>query len=185
MPQHLYIESHGTLVGEMSTGHLSDTCYDVFWQGSGGVKLFLPNVDTGIQRQPNDPVERQRDFQNDFIHARRAIGAAAITATRFLEALGPTEAKGNHCNEEVQIRLSTNQFDRGVISIQPQQGGRAKLNMRIGTGPTRPEEAHPFEVAEFTCEDIDAAGASLPLVAALLMLASAGPWLLRVLNESD
>lgn len=185
MPQYLRIEAAGALVGKMSTSHRpeTDTCYDVSWQEPGGVELFLPNVDTGIPRQPSDCIEKQRDFRNDFTHARRSVGAAVVTAPRFLEQLALTETEGERSTEGVLIRLSTNLVDRGMISIQRQQGGRADVKVRIGTGPNRAEDAYPPDVVEFACQDIDTAGVASPLALAVQVLASAGPRLLRMLDE--
>lgn len=81
MPQHLHIEVDDGSLARMSTYNVSGACYDVRWDVAGGsTSLFYPSVDTGVPRQPSDPVERDLDFQNDFIHARRSIGAALATA---------------------------------------------------------------------------------------------------------
>ena len=181
MPQYLSIETRHSLVGKMSTSHRSGTCYDVLWQGPEGLEVRFSNVDTGIQRQPSDHKERQRDFRNDFAHARRAIGAAAMTAMRFLGALPRSSTEGGS-GEGVRICLRTNQVDRGVISIVVQQNQRARVHMAIGTGPTRPANAQPAEVVEFIREDVHIPATVSVLALALHVLAVEGSWLLDVLD---
>ena len=181
MPQYLYFEIRDKRVATMQTSHLSGTCYDIKWCRPAGPKLSLPGIDTGVQCQPEDPIKRKRDFQNDFSHARRAIAAASLTAKQFLDKLAGIETHRASDFEVVRIRLRTNSFDRGTITIRPQKGGTAKLHMEIGTGPERPPGAQPLQVSEFSEAGVDVGGATSPLALALQVLDSEGSWLLNAL----
>ena len=87
MPQYLRIEIGGVCVAEMKTSHRDGAHYDIFWNSYKGHQQHFCNFYTGVECQPRDPVERQRDSRNDFTHARRAIAAASLTAKQVLDKL--------------------------------------------------------------------------------------------------
>ena len=149
MPQHLEIEIEGACVAEMMTSHRDGTHYDIYWSSNSGFKFHFPDFDTGIECQPSDPAKRQIDFQNDFTHARRAIAAASETAKQFLHELVKVEKPKANDIEVVQIHLRTNSFDRGRVTIYPQEGETANLRIEIGTGPIRVQDAQPAQIDEF------------------------------------
>lgn len=186
MPQHLNLEVDGVLTGRISTSNKGGTLYDVCWfRPDGGLELSLTDVDTGVPRQPQTPDAMERDFKNDFTHSKRAIAAATKTATRFLFELPKALTERPLGSGRVVIRLRTNKFDRGVNDLQPVQGDRVDVRVRIGTGPNRPHGALPKEVVEFTQEGIDVVDVTSSVALVLQVFASVGPSLLEQLSELE
>lgn len=182
MPQCLKIFVGKKLVAKMVTSHRSDTCYDVCWDIVGVTQRNFQDVNTGIQRQPSEMVERQNDFRNDFLHAQRAIGAALETLPQLLDELGSNVTECG-CVEIVQIHLSTNDFDRGTITIQQTLSDGLIVLLQIGTGPKRPANAIPDEVTRFEFTTSDIGSASSPLAQVRQVFVTRGPDMLRSLAE--
>jgi hypothetical protein len=185
MPQHLEISCGGVRVAEMMTSHLNGTHYDICWCSDTGFHRSYHNIDTEVESQPNkDGVERQKDFQNDLTHARRAIAAASKTAKIFLDELSKVVKPVASDFDVVHIHLRTNRFDRGKITINPQTGETADLRIEIGSGPIRYNNAHPSNVIEFNKVGVNTSGATSSLNLALQVLYTEGPWMLKVLAEN-
>lgn len=170
-------------VAEMMTSHLRGTKYDIFWCSHTGFHQDFPNVDTGIECQPCDPEERELDFRNDFIHARRAIAAAAITARMYLDEMMAIKESIVCSDKDILINLRTNCFDRGKISISPQNRGKANLLMEIGSGSIRYPNARPSRIVKVAKTGIHINEEASPLSNALEVLAAEGPWMLNQLAE--
>jgi hypothetical protein len=182
MPQHLSIKANKIEIATMMTSNVSDTKYDVFWQQSGGERIKLPGVDTGIQRQPQVQSEQEEDFINDFIHARRALGAACATSDIFQKYLkfdGGLEEN----TDEIQVELRTNEFFRGNVFIKIDDNNSATITVEIGSEPVQFQNSHP-KVVEKLIKHIQ-----LPienktsLMLALNVLKSEGAWMLSALEK--
>ena len=83
MPQHLKIEVGAELVACLSTSNKADTQYDINWRiPEVGVEMSFVDVDTGVQRQPQDPEAREKDFQdetaNSFKITKNSTGKSSI-----------------------------------------------------------------------------------------------------------
>jgi len=143
MPQYLEIEIGGVPAAKMKTSHRDGTHYDVYWCTNSGFQRKYPNINTGVECQPEDQIRRKVDLQNDFTHMRRAIAAASKTAKQFLNELEKVENPTPNKLEKVKIYQRTNRYDRGIITIDPQESGKANLQIEVGTGPNRPENARP------------------------------------------
>lgn len=183
MPQHLYFVIDGAWAATMTTENKSGTLYYVVWEGCTTEPIRLDDINTGVQSQPPPGPEREYDFRNDFNHASRAIGAAASVAPTILNALtvSPTKEEGEF--QEITVCLHTNFFDRGMISIQPQAGGKLPLRMRIGTGPVRPRNAYPREVFDHYHQVSISAMHGSPLAVVLQILSSEREQLLDALAD--
>jgi hypothetical protein len=184
MPQYLKIKIGDVCIAEMKTSKCGKTNYDICWCSNTCFQLHFPKVDTGVECQPNDRDKKLLDFQNDYIHARRAIAAATLTAKRFLDSLPEIENSATSDFEMVHICLRTNHFDRGKVIITPQEDGTANLRMEIGQGPKRPPNAHPAQVKVFNQLGIGTTGVTDSLALALQVLDSEGAWMLKVLGEN-
>lgn len=183
MPQYLEIQVAGHSEATLKTSHRQGTRYDVYWSTTSGFHREFFNVNTEIECQPDDQTQRRRDFRNDFAHMRRAIAAASVTGKRFLDALDEADRNAPSELDAVKIRLRTNRYDRGVIAIDPTGGGEANLEIEVGSGPTRPPNAHPTQVKKYVRENIDISGACNPLSAAIRVLDSEARWMLELLSR--
>jgi hypothetical protein len=186
VPQYLIFEKDGVPIGKIATGNKGETRYDVCWLNPNETRLcFFQDVDTGVQRQPQDQGERIRDFKNDFTHARRAIAATTSTANRFLEELPASLTLGSSNCWQIVIRLRTNQFDRGMVDFEAAQSGLVSVRACIGSGSLRPDGAIPADPVEIPCEAISLDGAASGVGQALQALASVGPHLLEELAKYE
>ena len=150
MPQHLEIEIEGEVIASMCTSHRDGTHYDIKWTGPDGVVLSKSNFDTGVQCQPHGLNEREEDFKNDFKHLERVISAASKTALDFqaaLESYAPAEAR--NASSAVLIRLRTNQFDRGTISIKWEPNSCVSIELLVGVGLNRVVHSIPEKPLQF------------------------------------
>ncbi len=184
MPQFLEIEREGERIAVMMTGRLNGTNYRVSWYSNMGINLIIPIIDTRVECQPSDPAEQQIDFQNDFTHARRAIAAASNTARAFLDKLLNEGISSDSNIDEIQIRLRTNCFDRGKITIRLQEGETANLRMEIGSGPIRYPNSQPSQGIVYNRTGINPDEQTSSLTLALQILDSTGSWMLEKLEEN-
>ena len=157
MPQYLVLVVRGVTIAQMKTSHRGGdrSHYDIFWTSIQGYQREFPHVDTGVECQPSDRNERRRDSMNDFIHARRTIRAASLTAKQFVNDLNSRVRTSRNKIETVQMTLKTNCYDRGRISIIPNDDKEATLTMEIGTGPCRPKGAIPAQAESFMKDGIN------------------------------
>jgi hypothetical protein len=183
MPQYLEIEIGGDSVAKMKTSHRNGTHYDIYWCINSGFQRKYSNINTGVECQPKDQTKRKIDFQNDFTHMQRAIAAASKTAKQFLNEIEKVENPPPSDLEKVKIYHRTNLYDRGIITINPQESGKANLRIEVGSGPNRPKNAQPVQVKEFIREDIDISGTSYPLSMAIQVLDSQGHWMIELLSK--
>jgi hypothetical protein len=184
MPQYLEIEIGGQCVARMETSHRTGTRYDICWCSNFGFQRSFLSLDTGVPCQPEEQDASKVDFQNDFIHARRAIAAASSTAKQFLNDLPEVENDGAGGLERIEVYLRTNCFDRGRVTIEPQEGKTANLRIEIGTGPIRTQNAQPSQVAEFSRLVVDLAETASSLELVLQLLDSEGAWITKTLAEN-
>jgi hypothetical protein len=184
MPQYLTIEIGGVCIAKMKTSHLDGTHYNIFWNSKIGYEEDFPNFDTGVECQPSDPVERKKDFKNDFIHARRVIAAASLTAKQFLDNFINKDKSIKDEFGVVHIILRTNEYDRGRITLSPSKDLTAKLTMEIGTGPERPQGAKPIKTKKFIKESINLIGDEPSISMVGQVLESEGLWMLKTLGEN-
>ena len=184
MPQYLEIEHNGERIAVMMTSRLNGTNYRVSWFCSMDIHQTGQIIDTEVECQPSDPAERQIDFQNDFIHARRAVAAASKTARGYTDKLIDAGFSSENNIDDIQIRLKTNCFDRGKIIIKPQTDGTADLYMEIGSGPIRYPDSQPSQVVMFNLKEIKTDDFTSSLILALQILDIAGTWILEKLEEN-
>jgi len=183
MPQYLHFVIDGTCVANIATGNKSGTLYDVKLTSTLTDEIEFINVDTSVQSQPPPGAERERDFRNDFNHARRAI--AAVT-TKAEAVIGKLQGKlGNEDDDfhEISIYLRTNFYDRGSIMINPEGSRIFRVMVHIGTGPVRPPEARPSEVFDYESRVKINETHGSPLIVALKIMASEGAHLLDILSK--
>jgi hypothetical protein len=184
MPQYLKIEVEGRPVGCLCTSNKGGTLYDVILGVSElGIDISLTDVDTGVQRQPQDPKARAEDFRDDFTHARRCIAAAVTSADKFLQRLREHGTPEYAKMKPIMMRLMTNNFDRGYIQLHPSYNESVNVEVLIGVGPNRVPDSLPKGECKLTWEGIDASGATSQTARALSVLRSIGPTLLQALSE--
>jgi hypothetical protein len=184
MPQHLKIEVEGRLVGWLSTFNKSGTLYDVKLRVPElGIDIFLPDVDTGVQRQPQDSKACANDFKDDFTHARRCIAGAVASADNFLQKLQEQGTPEYAEMKPITMRLMTNKYDRGFIQLLPSDNESVNVDVVIGVGANRVPDALPKDKCELTWQEIDASGTYSQTARALKVLHSIGPALLQALSE--
>lgn len=182
MPQYLEIRVGGDSAAVMRTSHRQGTRYDVSWCTGSGFHREFCNIDTGVECQPKKQPQRRRDFQNDFAHMRRAIAAASKTGKRFLDELEKVDRIAPSELERVEMRLRTNCYDRGTITIDPTEPGKADMRIEVRAGPARPENPQPTQVKNHIREDIDISGTHA-LAMAIEVLDSQGRWILELLSR--
>ena len=184
MPQNLKIEVEGRLVGWLSTGNKGGTLYDVRLRVPElGTDISLTDVDTGVQRQPQDAEASAEDFRDDFTHARRCIAGAVASADNFLHQLREHSSPQYAEMKPIMMRLMTNDFDRGFIHVHPSDNESVNVDVIIGVGASRVPDSSPKDECELTWEGIDASGATSQTARALKVLRSIGPTLLQALSE--
>jgi hypothetical protein len=184
MPQHLSFEVEGHLVGLLSTGNKGGTKYDVrLCVPEIGIRFSLPDVDTGVQRQPQERQARLEDRRDEFTHARRCIAAAVATSDRLVELLREQDAAGCAEVKPITMRLMTNRFDRGPVQVEPINDKLVNVVVIIGVGTQRVPNASPKDKCELAYESIDASGTTTQTERALKVLKSIGPDLLRSLED--
>jgi hypothetical protein len=184
MPQHLKIEVEGRLVGWLSTSNKGGTLYDVRLRVPElGTDISLPDVDTGVQRQPQDPKARANDFRDDFTHARRCIAGAVASADNFLQKLQEQGTPKYAEMKPIMMRLMTNNFDRGFIQVHPSDNESVNVDVSIGVGANRVPNSLPKHKCELNWQEIDASGTYSQTARALKVLHSIGPALLQALSE--
>ena len=182
MPQHLKIEVEGQQVAELRTRNKGETLYNVrLCVPELETECFHPNVNTGVQRQPQDDAGRAEDFRDDFTHARRCIAAAFATADEFLEQLGEQGAPEYTEIKPITMWLMTNDIDRGVIQIHPGDKESVNVDVVIGAGANRVPNALPKHEWKWTREGVGAPGATSQTARALTILRSLGGELLHAL----
>ena len=184
MPQHLKIEVEGKLVGWISTSNKGGTIYDVSLRVPEiGSNFSLPNVDTGVQRQPQDSQAGAEDSRNDFAHARRCIAGAVASSNYFLKKI---RKHGSLIYTELKpliMRLMTNLYDRGCIKVHPIDNESVNVVVTIGVGANRVPNSSPKDKFELTYEGIDVSGTFTQTERAFRVLLSIGPDLLRSLAD--
>jgi hypothetical protein len=186
MPQYLIIVVGGATIAQMKTSHRNGSRYDIYWTSIQGCQREFPDIDKGVECQPSvgNAHERTQDFRNDFIHARRAISAASSTAKRFLDDLNYRVQTDKKTIETVQIVLKTNCYDRGRITIVPNDDQEATLTMEIGTGPCRPRRAIPVQAKSFTKDGINILGVNSSIAMASHVFDSECTWMLNKLEKN-
>ncbi len=184
MPQHLKIEVEGRLVGCLSTSNKGSKLYDVMLRVPElGIDISLTDVDTGVQRQPQDAEAREDDFRDDFTHARRCIAGAVASADNFLRQLREHGTTKYVEMKPIMMRLMTNNFDRGFIQVHPNDNESVNVDVIIGVGAKRVPNSSPKEKRELAYEGIDASGTFTQTERALKILSSIGPGLLQSLED--
>jgi hypothetical protein len=184
VPQHLKIEAEGNLVGCLSTSNKGGTRYDVRLRVPElGAVFSLADLDTGIQRQPQDDKARAEDFKDDFIHVRRCIAATVAGSDCFLKKLREQGAQAYVDMKPILMHLMTNDFDRGLIQIHPIDNESVNVVVTIGVGSKRVPNSSPKDKYELDYEDVDVSGTSTQTERALKALRSIGPDLLRSLAD--
>jgi hypothetical protein len=184
MPQHLKIDVEGELVAWLSTSNKGGTLYDVsLCVPELNIDIPAPNVDTGVERQPQDPEARAAEFRNDFTHARRCIAAAVRSADNFLHHLREHGTPEYAEMKPIVMQLMTNHYDRGFIQVHPSDDGSVDVDVVIGHGPNRVPNSSPKDECKLTWEGIDASGVHSQTERALKVVRSIGPELLRALEE--
>ena len=184
MPQHLKIEVEGTLIGLFSTGNKGGTIYDIRLHiPETGTDYSILDVDTGVERQPQDPQDKRKDFQNDLIHARRCI-AGVVSSVENL--LGQRQADSKKVPEQIKpitMQLMTNSYDRGIIKAQPINEEVSNVVVSFGVGANRFQNAIPKDKLELEFKAVKIPGTGTHIERALYLLSSLGPALLQFLGE--
>jgi hypothetical protein len=184
MPQHLKIEVEGRLVGWLSTSNKGGTLYDVRLQVPElRTDISLPDVNTGVQRQPQDSKVCIEDFRDDFTHARRCVAGAVASANYFFQKLQEQVTRENAEMKPIIMRLMTNNFDRGFIQVHPIDNESVNVDVIIGVGANRVPNSSPKDKFELNWKEIDASGTYSQTARALKVLHSIGPTLLQALSE--
>jgi hypothetical protein len=182
MPQFIDFVIAAARVGTLRTGNLGDsntTCYQVSWCTGSGWQV-VDDFDTGIECQPCQhcmPKDAESDAKCDFTHARRAIAAMAAAASKICETI--QDQSTNFVG--VQLHLRTNAYYRGVVSIQPSDGGELILAVKIGGVTGRFPEAYP-PTSFKESKSVVNPGAG-PLQAAFRVIESERTWLLDTLES--
>ncbi len=183
MPQLLKIEVEGELVAWLSTYNKGGTIYDVILcVAEIGATFRLPDVDTGVQRQPQGDQARCEDFKDDFAHARRCVAAALASSNRFLQLLRKQGSLEYAEIRPITIRLMTNRYDRGLVQVDPIERELVYVVAAIGVGDNRVPNSLPKSKCEFAFEGLDISGALTHTERALKVLHSIGPSLLQSLE---
>lgn len=184
MPQHLKICVEDTLVGQLSTGNKGGTRYRVRLLVTELAMDPSPTVvDTGVQCQPQDQEEKRADFKNDFTHARRCIAGLVSSSEHFLQQLERDRAADQVESRPITMRLLTNMFGRGIISVNPVDDQSVDVNVRIGAGGCRVPDALPRTECQLSWEGVQTSGSRSQTARALKVLRSIGPNLLRELSD--
>jgi hypothetical protein len=113
---------------------------------------------------------------------RRAIAAASKTGKRFLDELEEVDRTASGELQRVEMRLRTNRYDRGTITIDPTEPGKADMRIEVGSGPTRSQNQQPTQVKNHIHEDIDISGTHA-LAMAIEVMDSQGGWMLELLSR--
>lgn len=184
MPQHLKICAGDTLVAQLSTGNKGGTLYKIDLKVIElNLELSLPEVDTGVQRQPQDPDQQIADFRDDFTHARRCIAGADASSEVFVQQLEKHSTSGPAETKPITMLLMTNKFSRGIISVSPSGNQTVDVNVRIGGGKCRVPDALPSSESQLLWEGVETSDSGSQTARALKVLKSIGPDLLQELSD--
>lgn len=184
MPQHLKIGVEGRLVGQLTTRNKGGTLYDVGLRVPElGIEKWLTDVDTGVQRQPQEEEAKKEDFGDDFTHVRRCIAAVVASADNFLQQLRENATPEYAEMKPIMVRLKTNKKDRGLVQVHPSDNESVNVVVIIGVGANRVCNASPKDKFELAYEGIDASGTFTQTERALMILRSIGPDLLQSLED--
>lgn len=184
MPQHLKICAGDTLVAQLSTGNKGGTLYKISLEVIElNIELSLPEVDTGVQRQPQHPDEHRADFRDDFTHARRCIAGAHAASKVFLQQLERRSTSGAAEMKPITMLLMTNKFSRGIISASPNGNQTVDVNVRIGGGKCRVPDAFPSDESQLYCDGVETSTSDSQTAHALKILKSIAPILLQELSD--
>jgi hypothetical protein len=184
MPQYLKIEVEGTIIGLFSTGNKGGTIYDISLQVPEiGTDYSIPDVDTGVQRQPQDPQERRKDFQNDLIHARRCIAGIVSSAEKLLVLLQADSKQITSDIKPITMNLMTNSYDRGIIEAQPIEDQLTDVIVTFGMGANRFQNAIPTDKLELEFKAIKTSRTGTHIERAFYILSSIGPTLLQYIGK--
>lgn len=186
MPQHLNIEVEGKLVGRLTTSNKDDTLYDItLCVPELGFDILLHDVNTGVQRQPQDAEARVKDYRNDFKHTRRCIAAAFVASCKLLQHLQVHNFTDYAEIKPIKMQLMTNQFNRGYIQVQPSDNETVSVKIVIGAEDNRVSGAYPKGKWVWTCEGIDISGIASQTGRALKVIHNIGKELLQALSEKE
>lgn len=146
MPQYLDVLSGGTLLARIKSGNLP--MYQTWYRASliipdisDTAAIAVKDVDTGVERQPEDERLQQKDFMNDFKHAERGIATATAAAPYFRERVADFDEDHSQHRKFV-VRLKTNDLDRGEVRVD-----HTSAQLAVGTGHPGaiPENPYPFD----------------------------------------
>lgn len=184
MPRHLKIEFEGKLVEWLSTKNKGGTMYDVSLRvPETGSCISYPDVDTGVQRQPQDSQARADDFRDDFTHARRCIAGAVASSDYFSKKLRERSPATFSELKPFIMRLMTNSCDRGSIQVHPVDNKTVDVVVTIGGGANRVPASSLKGEFELTYEGVDISGMLTRTERAPKALRSIGPALLKSLAD--
>lgn len=183
MPQYLTIEDSEGCAGQLSTSNRGDTFYDVKLRAeSPPFERTLTNVDTGVQRQPQEEAAQAEDFRCDFVHAKRAIAAAIATADQFATELSASSGGVHWSGPSFRMRLRTNHVDRGSIRVETSDDDGWVSKLTIGDGFSRAPNAIPEKPQEFEWIASGPRDSGSLVLQALHVIRKAGPKLLEALD---
>ncbi|QDT65621.1 hypothetical protein [Calycomorphotria hydatis] len=147
MPQQLQVFVGNNQIAQMTTGNLGGTKYKILLSITGlGQIMELDSVDTGVQRQPQEPFARRKDGQNDFAHARRCIAAAVAAHLDIITAVSKHSETSIEA-KQIELKLKTNEIDRGTITVEPTSDTQQNVKVSIGLGNNRFPGAQPSIVS--------------------------------------
>lgn len=184
MPQLLQVEVKNHTIAWMKSERLreGDTRYKVTWSMQGVKDKYFDNVDTGIPSQLTSNETISDDFKNDFLHARRAIGAAVKTFSRYFTELQYLNYIGTEEKiSDVIIHLESNGNYRGKICIRP-KGQKVAIEVIIGNGKNRHVNAYPSGEVSFSCTIEKPSSCKSTLELAVWIIKNKSEWLFSELE---
>jgi len=156
MPQHLKIKCNKTLVAWLSTYNQGGSNYKIHLRVPEiGSEYTIPTLDTGVQRQPQDPQAKKEDFRDDFTHVRRCIAGTYKGSELFLREIYKITDNIFKEVKPINMYLMTNDFDRGLIHIEPTSDNEANVEVSIGKGSNRVTNSTPTDTYVFSYGGID------------------------------
>ena len=148
-----------------------------------GTDILLRDVDTGVLSQPQNEEAHEKDFRNDFTHARRCIAGAFASSDKLIQHLQEHDTPEYAKLKPIEMRLMTNNFDRGVFQVQPSDNESVNVNVLIGIGDNLVPNSLPKDIWKQTWEGIDVSGATAQTERALNVVDYIGGTLLQALSE--
>ena len=135
MPQHVDIELDDGATTRLTTGSRGPgTVYRVKWQG----RWITEALDTGVATLRSAP-DPEADYNCDFTHARRALGAVGSAAQLVIAELSPESVPF----QRAAVHLHTNDRERGRVSILLGESNSLSIEVLIGTRQSKTADAHP------------------------------------------